>query len=394
MIKIILIIAICAAALAGLIYGVCKGYTKTSTWGGAAVATVCLIRPIASKIPSDGDFYGLIVLGCTLGVMLVFLGLFYLVRKYIKKAMNAGQQLSYYKKYDEREENTQRILNAIDNGDKKEYRRNAKRKFKQSTGAWGVVNRVFGAITSAINGAAIVALIVSFLLLVLDFAQISAINEFIGDVLGSLYWLDYGYRFAFDFILVCLMGMSLRLGYKHGIASSVNAIIILALVCGAGYLSYHLAFNVQAFITLAESLAAGGLASFLSQISGILETIGITRVNVAQGIICLGIFLLLVIIVIVISFFLPGWVDKVEKEPVFKAVDGALGALIFTALLFGALAFIGSVVYTLNDLAVFEKFNAYMAQSRVADCMYRYNPFNALPFIRDLPLRGWFGEAA
>lgn len=384
-ITLILTLTVCGCAFIGFVCGIIKGYTKVSAWGGAVVITMLTARLLISKIAA-GSYYGCIILGVTFGVLIVLLLLFALVRRYINDAMERARKYSYYKTYDEREEKTERILTSIDDGDKKSYRKYTKREVRISSGPWGVVNRVFGAVTVALNASVIAGMVISMALVVSDLTGIVGLKNLFAPVYRQAAWINVGSQWAFDLVLVTVACACLRTGFRSGILSLASTLVVLALLCGGAFVSYLLAFGSDPFISMAQSLNDGVLADLTEQLNGL----GVEGLTVCKAIVAAGIFIVFLIPIILTGIFLPRWIDRIKGDGAVAVVDGAIGAVLLSAVVFAALVFAFAVLYTLNDLAFLAKFNTYMNTNDVMNViLYGYNPLNGLAFFRDLPLHDW-----
>ena len=115
-----IILAVCIIAAIGIIVGFCFGYIRLSSWGGtvAGATLVCFVVDRAGFIP-EGDWHGMIILGVAACALLVLTLLFALVRRFLKKRTAVGAKLSFYRQYDDMEDNDMRILLSLDKGDKK-----------------------------------------------------------------------------------------------------------------------------------------------------------------------------------------------------------------------------------------------------------------------------------
>lgn len=386
-----LIIAVAAICAICFIIGLFRGYTMLSFWGGTVAGAVFISRLCARWLPADNPYLGILYLSIALEALLALSFLFKRVRRYIVRATSASQKLSAYRQHDEREANEQEILVALDKNDKKAYRKLSKRKFRQSRGAWGVVDRVFGGLTLAINAAVVLAVLGSIALIAVDLAQIQMLTDMFAEVLTHTLWADFASRYAFDVIVVTLMCMCVRQGYKGGILSSLGAILNLILLCVAGYVSYHLAFNVSPFVSLAQNLTDGAFAGLLANISGVLEAVNIQPIVISQSAITVGLFLLFLIPVIIIGVFIPRVIDRIRGVAAVKAIDGACGAIVLFTVIFAVLMLAGALVYQMHDVEALARFNRYMESSRVASCLYNNNFIAELEFVKNIPIRSWFG---
>lgn len=396
-----ILIAVSVICAIFLIVGLFKGYAKLSFWGGTVIGTVFISRLATMWIPEDNAYAGLISLGVALGVMLLLSFLFQRVKKYIVRAVAASEKLSDYRNHDERAENEEQILVALDKKDKKTYRKLSKRKFRKSRGPWGVVDRVFGGITYAVNAATVLAIICCVAFVVVDMLTFNAsgsgivwietIESAFTGIIDAAFWTDFGAKYALDLIVVTLMCVCVRSGYKGGLLSSLGALLVLALLVGSGFIAYSLSFKAPAFISLAENLTTGAFAGLIANIQEVLDAMQIEPVVISQIVLTVGLFLLFLIPVIIIGIFIPRVVEAIRNTKIAAAADGACGAAVAFALVFAVLMFIGALIYQVNDLAVLERFNSYMENSAVANCLYNNNVFSQLSFIAELPLRAWFG---
>ena len=389
---IITIVVACVLAAIGLIVGFCLGYIRLSCWGGTVVGTAltCLLVDRTNVVP-EGDWHGIIMLAVAAGTMLVLTLLCNLVRRYLARQVNKSKQLSFYRQHDGIEDNEESILIALDKGDKKAYRRHSSRRFSQKRGAWGVVDRVFGALTLTINIFTAVALVASLALIIIDSAEITVARDALLDFYQSAFWQGEGSALAIDMLVISLMCVCVRSGYNGGILSALSAIIIIALIGGAGYLAYYLVFDVQAFASATQGVYDSLLAAPLANVQESLSGAGLTPEVLGGIIVTAGLFVIFLIPAIIISIFIPRAFDKLRNFATVEVVDGALGAIILTAVIFGILLFLGALVWQIHDLEGFEIFNSYMANSYVANGLYGDNGITTLTFMQNLPLRQWVG---
>ncbi|MGN0814673.1 MAG: hypothetical protein ACI4MH_05545 [Candidatus Coproplasma sp.] len=404
----IVIISVAALAALGLIVGLVKGLSKASCWGCTVIGTVILTRLCVRFVP-DSTYFGEIPLNMSgvlslviaLGILLALTLLCSRARRFINKAMAKRQKLSYYRQHDEREENEEKILVALDNNDKKTYRKLSKRKFRESRGAWGVVDRVLGGICVAANAVTAIVLVWSLAFVTVDMIVgigaeanldwVNSLSSLFAGTIDTAFWVNTCSKFALDVIVVCLMCLCIRTGYKGGILSWLGTVLVLALVVGAGFLSYVFAFNFPAYISLATDLTNGAFAGIVESMSGIFEAMSLDPIILAQITIMVVQFLLFLIPVIIAGVFIPRLIDKIRDSKVVAVVDGALGALVLFAVIFAVLMFVGAVVYQLNDVPALAVFNTYMKKSAVAKSLYSKNFLAEVEFIKNIPIRSWFG---
>lgn len=387
-----IIIAACVLAAIGIIVGFILGYIRLSCWGGtvAGTAGICLVVDRTGIVP-QGRWHGIIMLAIALGVLLLLTLLCSLVRRYISRRVEKSKKLSFYRQHDEIEANDESILIALDKKDKKSYRKHSSRRFRMKRGAWGAVDRVFGAITLTLNIFVAVAIIAALGLIVIDAAQIGAAKEFLADIYSNAFWQGEGSALAIDMLVIALMCMCVRAGYNGGILSALSTLIIIGLIGGAGYLAYHLVFNVEAFNGAAQGIYDNLLANALANVQETLDGIHLTSEVIGKIIMTAVLFIVLLIPAIIISVFVPRAFDKLRSFETVSAIDGAFGAVVLTAVVFGVLLFLGAVLWQISDLDGFKIFNSYMENSYVARGLYNDNGLASLSFLTNLPLREWVG---
>lgn len=382
----ILIVSVILGAILGAVAGFFKKFTKSSFWGITALFTLLFQMAIGAAVKKTSGGFGIAVLVTTVVVLFALNGVALLLKTLLVKAVESRKRISHYKNIDNIEENEALILNAVDTGNKREYKQQLKKakKIKDSAGAWGIVDGVIGAVNGSINvlmglGAAILAL-----LLFVDLSQIGFLNAIFARSLGSGSWTGLGTKLAFDLPLICVLSLTVRIGYKSGISSVFSFVIIIGMIVGCAAASFSIASS-SVCAGAVEGLKNGMLASLTAVLGDAVSLIA--RIMIA-GII----FLLSLIFVILVGICLPKITSKFRESKIFSAADGVIGAVVLTIVLLVIIMIFGGVAYTLHDLAFMEKFNTYAAYSNIGDCMYAHNVMNGV--FQSLPLRGWFGSVS
>ena len=141
----VLIAMVCVVAVIGALAGFFRKFSKTSFWGITVLFALLFERMVGTSVKKDANGYAIAVILTAIIVLLVFSAVLLGLQKLLAKAVAARQKFSEYKNYDDRAENDELILNAVDNGDRREYRRQLrkKKKIKDSAGIWGVLDRIF-----------------------------------------------------------------------------------------------------------------------------------------------------------------------------------------------------------------------------------------------------------
>lgn len=393
LLSIIIIVLIVFAGVLGVIIGAIKGFTGVSSSSVELLLTGILVIPVlkAAFGDKDGGPFAISALVITVITVCVFMFAFMLLRFIFKRKIEYKRKQSYYRQYDEMEDNTEKILSAMGSEDDKTFRKLSNRKFRQSAGIWGVIDSVFGSVTLAVKGIVIAGLVSASLLVIIDFTRFAQADGFLYEFAGGIYvskiWLFFkGY--IFDFIIIGLIAISIKNGYTGGMFSSLWSLVVLLLVVGAAVLSFYLSFNASDFISAAEKMSVG-LKETLGDFAATLEAMNISVVDVAKGIIGLIVFVLMLIAVILIAIFVPKIIYKARNSLIFCTIDGIFGAVIMTALLIGTLLVVGSVAFSLYELEFMASFNSYFEKSGVAvyffnkNVLHMYNIKLEIPIIKE-----------
>ncbi len=380
----ILIVLVCVGAIGGTLAGFFRKFTKTSFWGVTVLLALLLERVVGSSVKKTGSSYGMAVLLTTVIVLLVLSATLLSLKQMLKRAVEAREKLSGYRNYDDKAETEELILNAVDNGDKREYKKLLRKdkKIKNSAGGWGILDRICGAVNGFANTMCGLGTFILFILLFADLSGISAVRNVFSGPLSSASWAGLGTNLALDLPLVSVLALSIRMGYKGGISSVICTVVVLGLVVGFGFASWSIASS-SACAGAVEALKNGMLSSLSGTLGGAADTI-------ARLIIAVIIFALSLVVIILVAVFLPKIMEKFRESKVFCAADGVLGALLMCAVVAMLLIVFGGIAYTLNDLPFMANFNAYAAHAGLGDGIYSCNPMASA--FKGLPIRGWFKE--
>lgn len=345
---------------------------------------ILIQRMIGAAVKKDSSGYGLGVIIAAVVSLIVLTLVFSVLKKIVVRAAAARRTYSHYKNRDDVEKNDALILNAVDSGDKRQYRKQLKKgkKIKDSAGAWGVVDRVLGAVFGGVNLLLGVGLVIVAILLFADMSQIKFLSDAFSSALTSSGWNSLGVKFALDLPLIAILSLAIRAGFRGGISSFLCIFVVLGMVVGFGFAAYSIA---------ASDMCAGAVEGLKNGLlSGVSGSLGGAADTIAKVVLAAIIFLLSLVFVIVIAIFLPKLVDRFRDNKVFSSIDGVLGAILFTGVLLALMIVVGGVAYTLNDLQFMEKLNEYNKYSHFADAIYSGNPLGDT--FKNLPIRGWFGK--
>ena len=169
----VLVILVCVATLAGAAAGFFRKFTKTSYWGVTVMLALLFESIIGAAVKKTSSGYGLALIISTVIILVVLSGVFGVLKKLLKNAVEARMQLSHYKNFDDKEENEALILAAVDSGDKRQYKKLLKqlKKIKDSAGVWGFIDRIIGAVSGGINGLVGMGTVVLCIVLFVDWRR-------------------------------------------------------------------------------------------------------------------------------------------------------------------------------------------------------------------------------
>ncbi|MDE6586548.1 MAG: hypothetical protein K2K80_07705, partial [Clostridia bacterium] len=217
----IAILAVVAfSAVLGLIIGLCKGFSRVSSWGMEyLLACLCTIL-IGGALKEN-------VGGLVAGIISIVIG--------VASILIFGS--------------TSSMCRAI-------FRRSKRKKVaqgKKEKGPSGFVDVIFGGVTLAVKGAVITGFIFAFMLAALDLSQLNFGSELAALCASEQYALFKPY--LFDCFYLVFIFFAIKFGYRNGISNVVWSLIMIGLVVFAALAAYNLAFNVQSFDGVVASLA-------------------------------------------------------------------------------------------------------------------------------------------
>lgn len=385
---IILALVTCAAAVIGAIVGIVKKATNLSFWGATTVLAVLVAQLVATFVSKEsGATYSVLVLIITVFAALLIFAIFGGVKSFLNKRIQKACEYSMYKNKDAVEENEAYIMEAVDSKDKKRYKKLIKKgkKIKNSSGAWGVVNRLLGMASGVLDWVVATGCVISIVYFFIELCGISSIqsSDAVQAMLTAPGWVNVGQKFSLDVMLVGALIIVVNSGFKKGIFHLITPVVVIAMLVGFGFAAWSIACS-SACESVVQGMKQGLLAQLAESGEGLADM-------VAKVIIAAIIFLLSLIIVILTGVLLPKLLDKFRNNDAFYVIDGTIGAILSLIVYLVALAVIGGIAYTLNDLPFMQRFNELEAQTTFANCLYQYNPMASL--FASLPLRGWLEPA-
>lgn len=363
-------VIVCLGAVAGAVAGFFKKFTRTSFWGVAALLTLLMVAAIGAAV-KKGDSYGMVIIIVAVVSLIVLSIIFLALQKLLGKASEARRTLSHYKNYDDAEENEELILNAVDNGDRGQYRKlmRKRRRIRDTAGIWGVLDRVFGAASCCINVALGLIVIIVCLLLFVDLSQIGVLTNAFAKPLASGIWRGIGTKLALDLPLICLLSVALHVGYRSGISSFICFTVVVGLLVGFGFASWSIASG-DACVSTVNGIKSGWLAQFS-------DVLGETATNTVATAELAGVFFLFsLVIVIIVGMLLPRVADRLRDSKAFFAIDGVIGAVALCAVIVTVMIAMGGLAGALSKYEFMGRMNNFASYSHLGDALYTYNPMS------------------
>ncbi|MDE6557756.1 MAG: hypothetical protein K2K39_01480 [Clostridia bacterium] len=380
----ILIVLVCVGAVIGAVVGYFKKFTKTSFWGITSLLTLLLERAIGAGVKKGSAGYAPAVLITTVVILMLLSLVAVILKKLLQKAVDSRKRLSHYKNFDDVEESEALILSAVDSGDKRQYRRELRkrRRIKDGAGGWGIVDGVLGALNCSINVLMALGSVILVMLMLADISGLKLAEIIYGTALKSGSWKGLGHSLALDMPIICVLALSLRIGYKSGISSILGIVVIVGMLGGFAISSWAIASSE------ACAPAIEGLKNHI--LSGVSGMLGSNADTVAKAILAAIIYLLSLVFVILAGICIPKVCDKLRESKVILAIDGVAGAFVLCTAVIAVITLFGGIAFTLSDLPFMEGFNAYANNAHFGDCVYTYNLFGNLIYNL-IPIRSWFG---
>ncbi len=375
---ILIIIILITATVIGVIVGLVKGFTKVKSWGVEFLLSVALSVAVggifansAAESNENAISGGIITIIFAVVFVVAFLFLFKLLRLIFSSLIK--------RKLEKAKQSTAEASSSEESDDEDEEDEPEKER-KPSAGFVGFLNRIFGAVTLGVKCFVAVGAVASFILVALDLTQLDFVNG-MADIYESSVYLGFKPLFMDCFIVGAIM-IAIHCGYTSGISNALWSLVILGLVAAAGYASYNLAFHSETFAPAIDSIA-NALMNMVPE--GVSEANELFR-TVAQCILTAGIFLLMLVIIILMSVFVPRLMEGLRENKVFYAIDGIIGAICSTVIVLGVLFGVGAVLQPIYDLPMLEKLTSYFTDSKIATYFYDKNllaMFGVVVPIRD-----------
>ena len=196
-------------------------------------------------------------------------------------------------------------------------------------------NRFLGGLTVLLNFVVFLFIVAApvFVALPLFGVDVSVLDV----VYENPFWTEFAGRYALDLLIVALLLLAVRCGYRVGLLRALWALLTVALCVGAVILAAYMARRVPFLADWAASLA------------GNFESLGAFSSIVGTAIVAAVCFAVLLVVIILISVLMNILMKKIRKPTALRAVDGALLALVFAAIFFLVVYGVDFAVYYIAD---------------------------------------------
>lgn len=247
-------------------------------------------------------------------------------------------------------------------------------------GAAGVINRLLGGVTVAVNFVAVTGLLCALVYAFADMCPVQAVKGAAGGVISGAFWQTVK-PYLFDFVVLGIINIALRHGYFGGLSSFLMGLVYLAVLAGCAFGAYAIVFNAGGFANTAQNWG-GALLGVVSN-----PDISITVAKwLLVAVLFLSFFVLSLIIYAVISKLLT---FPAEGSKFFIA-DGILGAILNLAIFVGVMLLAGAVIQPLCGLEFMQPFTSYFSGGAVSKYFYYNNLLTEFGLNLPLPVREWF----
>ena len=193
--------------------------------------------------------------------------------------------------------------------------------------AWRFFDRVLGGITALLDYA-VMALVVAGPVLTFCATAITP-PSFFGNFFESGLWTNFLGKFALDLFLITIFFFAMRAGWRVGFARTLVIFIMMTLTLGCLVLAV--------FLTVAWGPMTKFAVSIGNAISGIDSAIGLA---IGYTVVTLLLFVVFFILICVLGYFIVKLIRHIRFHYSWGFLDGVLGlAMAFAIVLVGTFAF-------------------------------------------------------
>ncbi len=260
---VVAIVILAVLAVIGFIVGLVKGFCKVSSWCNEFVVASLGVLLVDYIMGDSLETWvaAIVIFACAVAFILIVMLLSASFRKGFARGIRLHKTKEEYLQYEDVRDNTENILDALDEGDEVAYSKLSKREFKTGGGFWGGCNRVFGAITLAVKYFAVGAIILAAAMAIIDIAGFSFETEYLSTLFDDKWWAFFK-PYVFDFFVVGLIYACMRRGYRSGLFSALWRVLLVVLVLGSFVLAWYIVFETEALAGACEALSFIAICSW------------------------------------------------------------------------------------------------------------------------------------
>ena len=354
-IAVVLLGLIALVASIGLIVGVVKSYTKLRpdgiVWTLASLVFVLInkifleskvLAKAKAYLPMPANIVNFLNAMLVLTILAFVIVLIFAILALILKVSSCARARKAAKVERLEEEGEEVVFN-----ENKEYKK-LPLKGKKVT---RIINRVFGALSGAINAVVVTLTLIAMTMMVLYVTPLSrgVLSMVYTQGIMGLAW-SFIQKYAFDFFIIGFVIYMIRKGWKVGFLEGLRK-----LVAFIGYLAALVGPFVLMFTV---PTAEGGAFAFLGNFAALLASVlgGVTKGLVTGmvanivGRVVVGFALMLFFLAMMTGFnwLMKKFVDLVDDVKVLSAIEKTLATILFFVFALAIIFVLMSIMYTLT----------------------------------------------
>ncbi|MBQ9118229.1 MAG: hypothetical protein IJY11_03395 [Clostridia bacterium] len=376
MIAWVLIGVLAIVGIVAIVVGAIKSYTGIKSHGlpwvlACGVYLILVKALIENKVLSSLSLFDYLTDNATNFIVAVFVlcvvtfllaGIFAAIAKGLKRSFNKQLKQAEKQKY------------AEAHGEEFEIDENKEYKPLPVDGKKPVriINRVWGAISSAVCATAFTASIIALLMLVL-YATPLRDTAFLAEVYtqGPMaeIW-SFVHKYAFDFLMISFVMYMIRKGWEVGFMEGLRKLLVFFGFTAAVIGPFVLMFTAPT--------ATGGKLAFLGRFATLIsDAIGSNGAIPAVactviGKVCVGVILVIIacLLMALINWLLKKLVDLFDDVKILSAIEKSLATIVFFIFAISVLIVIVAIFYALGYYGVFDCRVLFKPYSPISSAFY------------------------
>ncbi len=253
-----------------------------------------------------------------------------------------------------------------------------KRIYKTGYDTPGIVARLLGGISSAVNVGVAFGMVFCVFLLTMDVNWLNTGKGATRFMEFALWLTPYAKNYFFDFLMIGIMMLMANVGFKKGIVNNLRAVLILIAIFVAMGFSFYLPFSAHA--------ADGILGTLVTVCKNLVSDWELLGFNAFVGQILASLVLLTfsLIAIFIVNILLKGICEKIESLEFTGQMDSWLAAIVYLGM--GVVICIGMwfVLGTIDILGVYPVFEMLGQRAFLARNTYEYIYTVIAPYLLSL----------